>query len=175
VKQAIIGTMALLAGLYAGEWLPDADQDFSFITHRSIFTHGLIVPVILFGLASVNKTLVIRTFVIGFCLGAAVHLSYDLFPRAWQGFALIHVPAIGWTYPLVSWVWIAGSMAISLYAALRLVSGLFQGIAVLAVGAAMFGYTGLGEATLLGPAASVAMATILAMAILLWRQASNSE
>ena len=175
VRTFIVGSIAFIVGLYAGDWLPDVDQDLSIVTHRSVFTHGLIIPLVLFGLASSARALLLRLFVIGFCLGAAVHLSYDLFPRAWQGFALIHLPVFGWTFPAISWVWIAVSIVSCVYFTMRLVSGLFQGIAVLVGGVAMFSYTGLNEATLAGPAASLAVATIIGLAVVMWRSTAASD
>ena len=43
----------------------------------------------------------------GVNLGVAVHLAFDLFPRAWKGYALVSLPFYGWMPPLVCWVWIA--------------------------------------------------------------------
>ena len=40
----------------------------------------------------------------------AVHLSFDLFPKGWSGFALISVPGYGWTAPWFSGAWIAISI-----------------------------------------------------------------
>ena len=175
MRTFIIGSAAFVIGLYAGDWLPDVDQDLGFITHRSVFTHGLILPSVLFGIASSARTLLLRLFVIGFCLGAAVHLSYDLFPKAWQGFALIHLPMLGWTLPAISWGWIALSMVCCAYFTMRLVSGLIQGMSILVGELAMFSYTGLNEATLVGPAVSLSIATVIGLGIVLWRSAGDSE
>ena len=175
MRTFIIGSVAFVIGLYAGDWLPDVDQDLGFITHRSVFTHGLIVPLVLFGIASGTKMLLLRLFVVGFSLGSAVHLSYDLFPKAWQGFALIHLPVFGWTLPAISWAWIAFSMICCVYFMMRLVSGLIQGMSVLVGELAMFSYTGLNEATIVGPAVSLSIATVIGLGIVLWRSAGDSE
>jgi hypothetical protein len=39
-----------------------------------------------------------------------VHLAFDLFPWAWQGYSLIHVPFYGRLGAQLSWVWVLGSV-----------------------------------------------------------------
>ncbi len=175
MKTLVIGSVALVLGLYLGEWVPDVDQDYGFLTHRSVFTHGWLLPLLLFSLVAGKRALSLRLFAAGFCLGVAVHLSFDLFPRAWQGFALIHVPVFGWTYPVISWVWIAGSMLACVYLALRLITNVLQGIGVIAGEVAMFAYTGTNEATLLGPALVLAVGSIVGLSVVLWGSVSDHE
>ncbi len=74
--------ISLVAGLALGEWFPDLDQRFHFLTHRSILTHGLIVPLLLYSMGSGLKATPLRLFVSGFSLGVAIHLGFDLFPEA---------------------------------------------------------------------------------------------
>ena len=132
-------------------------------------THGPLLPLLLFLLASGIKPVPIRLFVMGFSLGVAVHLCFDLFPKAWQGYALIHVPVVGWTYPLVSWVWIALSIICCLYMAMRLVRNGLQGMALVFGMLGLFGYAGVNEEAVWAPLLSIIAATVIGLVVLLWR------
>ena len=107
-KYLIVLYVSLLAGLE----FPDFDLHiFAFLGHRSILTHGIIIPYFLYkfltkdgGLKSTNKffgrfftekKVVNQTLeyaYIGFLIGVAIHLCADLFPKQWIGFALIMFP-----------------------------------------------------------------------------------
>jgi len=80
-------------GLAVGNWFPDIDQDTGLLLHRSIVTHGPLVPLIAVAIAATSRTILLRWFALGLVVGFAVHLSFDLFPKGWSGFALISVPA----------------------------------------------------------------------------------
>jgi hypothetical protein len=49
-----------------------------------------------------------------------VHLSFDLFPRSWIGYALITVPLVGRIAPTLTVLWLASSMVVCCLLALRL-------------------------------------------------------
>jgi len=164
----------LVAGLILGEWFPDRDQRFDFLTHRSILTHGLIVPLLLYSMVSGLKAAPPRLFVSGISLGSAIHLSYDLFPRAWQGFALIHVPLMGWTHPILSWSWIAGSVTCCLYLSMRLARNGIEGTALLLGILGLFSYTSSNESAFWGPLFSLLIASGIALVAALWKVA-NAE
>ena len=174
-KALSFGLLFLVAGLAVGEEFPDVDQDVDFLVHRSIFTHGALLPLLLFPFAAAFKAAPVRLFAIGFSLGVAVHLSFDLFPRAWRGFALIHVPAIGWTYPVVSWVWIALSIVVCVYSAMKLVRAGSQGVALVLGVLGIFVYAGSSEEGLLGPFIAVVAAGLVALVVLLWRTPSEDR
>ena len=141
LKLFILAVISLLAGLILGEWFADIDQRFDFLTHRSILTHGLIVPLLLYSMVAGLKATPLRLFVLGFSLGLAIHLGFDLFPRAWRGYALIHVPLLGWTYPVFSWLWIAVSMICCFYLSMKLTRNGIEGIALLLGSMGLFSYT----------------------------------
>jgi hypothetical protein len=90
----------VVLGAAIGAVVPDVDQAIPYLVHRSGLTHS-ILPALLLG----------RFFGprlgAGALVGTAVALSDDLFPRAYQGFALIHLPFLGriglWTIP---WLWL---------------------------------------------------------------------
>jgi len=102
----------LYVSLLAGLEFPDFDLHLLFfLGHRSILTHGIIVPFFLykfltmesyskisnkiFGRFFSNKNIskeVLDYVYIGFLIGIAIHLCADLFPKAWIGFALIKFP-----------------------------------------------------------------------------------
>ena len=168
-KAFSFALLFLLVGLSLGENFPDVDQGNSLLVHRSIITHGPLLPLVLFLLALIIKPVPIRLFVMGFSLGVAVHLSFDLFPRAWVGYALIHVPVVGWTYPLVSWVWIALSIIICLYMAMRLVRNGLHGVALVLGLLVTFGYAGISEEAVWGPLLAVIAGTVVGLIPILRR------
>ncbi len=126
----LFGILTLLIGIVAGLALPDIDLRWSFLGHRSIVTHGFLVPILLFWLASQQKHITTRLLAVGFCVAAAVHLSFDLFPKAWTGYALIYIPGYGRTNPEFSWLWTAANIVICMYLALMLINSIFELIAV---------------------------------------------
>ena len=167
-KLFSITLLSLVAGLALGEWFPDIDQRFQSITHRSILTHGLILPLGLYAIGSGLKATPPRLFVSGFSLGLAIHLGFDLFPRAWQGFALIHMPLLGWIHPILSWSWIAGSMTICLYLAMRLAKTWIEGVVLLLGLLGLFSYTSTDERVFWGPLLSIFIGSIIALVAVLW-------
>lgn len=102
----------LYISLLAGLEFPDFDLHLLFfLGHRSILTHGIIIPFFLytflnnerysnisnriFGKFFSNKNVskeILDYAYVGFLIGIAIHLCADLFPKAWIGFALIVFP-----------------------------------------------------------------------------------
>jgi hypothetical protein len=165
----------LLAGLVLGERFPDVDQHVGFLVHRSVLTHGLLLPVLFYGLAVGTRATRVRLFAAGFSAGVGVHLCYDLFPKAWAGYALIHVPSAGWTYPVVSWLWIALSITCCLYLAMRLGKNGVQSMAVVLGALGMFAYAGVDEDRVWGPALSMMAATFVGLAMVLRRRSPENR
>ena len=159
----LFGLVALLTGLAVGNGFPDIDQKTGLLLHRSIVTHGALVPLIVFAAAFGARTIQLRWFALGVALGVAVHLSFDLFPNGWSGFALISVPGYGWTAPWFSWTWIAASAVACTYVAARLVrSGLDGSLFILSLIFA-FGYIAVGEDAFWRPAVALTVATAIAL------------
>jgi len=163
LKLLLLAVISLVAGLALGEWFPDIDQRFHFLTHRSILTHGLIVPLLLYSMVSGLKTAALRLFVLGSSLGLAIHLGFDLFPRSWQGYALIHVPLLGQTYPILSWLWIAGSIVCCLYLSMKLARNGIEGTALLLGMLGMFAFTSTNESAFWGPLISLLVGSGIAL------------
>ena len=164
------GLLSFIAGILLGDRLPDIDQHTSHLVHRSIITHGPLVPFLLFLTASGRKSVPVRLFVMGLSAAFAVHLAFDLFPKAWTGFALIHIPEYGWTSPLASGAWIALSGFACVYMALRLVRNGLEGTA-LAVGlAGAFLYAAPGEDAMWRPLLALIGATIAALVLAIRRR-----
>ena len=104
--------VVLYVSLLAGLEFPDFDLYLLvFLGHRSILTHGIIVPFFLYkfltkeGYSKISNKIFGRFFsnkdfskeildyaYIVFLIGIAIHLCADLFPKAWMGFALIVFP-----------------------------------------------------------------------------------
>ena len=159
----LLGLVALLAGLAVGNGFPDIDQKTGLLLHRSIVTHGLLLPLIVLAAAFGTRSIQLRWFALGVTLGVAVHLGFDLFPKGWSGFALISVPGYGWTAPWFSWTWIAVSTVASTYLAARLIrSGLDGSLFVLSL-MGVFGYIAMGEDAFWRPLAALAVATTIAL------------
>ena len=124
----------LCIGAVLGATFPDVDQYlrvFSFIQHRSLLTHGIILPVLFSLLWHYRPRVWLRGLLIGFCATEAVHLCFDLFPRAWKGAALIYAPWYGWTPAWFSWLWIAMSIVGCAYLAGLLITTLVDMIMTL--------------------------------------------
>ena len=159
----LLGLVALLVGLAVGNWFPDVDQKTGLLLHRSIVTHGPIVPLLVFAAASGTRSIQLRWFALGATLGVAIHLGFDLFPKGWSGFALISVPGYGWTAPWFSWTWIAVSTVACIYLALRLVrSGLDGSLFIFSLIFA-FGYIAVGEDALWRPVVALSVATVISL------------
>ena len=156
----IIAPIFLVGGLHWGIRLPDIDHDMSFLSHRSIVTHGPLIPLILFGLALRLRFPPVRLFAMGVSLAFAVHHAFDLFPSGWRGGALIYIPFYGATPVTFSWIWIAFSIFAGTYLAARLARGVVDvGLYLLGVGY-IFVLTVPKEHTWLGPVLSLIIAVI---------------
>jgi len=136
---------ALVAGAAIGLSLADMDRAFFFLTHRSIVTHGLLLPLLCFYLVQ-GRADWFRAGAAGLCLTMAVHLSFDLFPVGWFGYAVVHVPLWGRLDNTLSILWFLASMVTCSALALRLLdSPAALGLA-LAVAGGFFLFASRGEA-----------------------------
>jgi hypothetical protein len=131
MKISIAGIILLLLALLLGLNLPDLDHQVQFLVHRSIITHGFLVPLGVFLIVYKEKMASPRFLSMGFSLAAVTHLCFDLFPRAWIGFALIHIPFWGRGSPIFSWAWISLSIIICLYLTFVLIQTLLDILVVL--------------------------------------------
>ena len=153
----------LILSAYIGSRFPDIDQHTNLLIHRSILTHGLLVPLALFLIVFRMKNNRVRDFVLIFMTAVAIHLCFDLFPRAWRGYALIHIPNVGWTPAFVSQTWIFASIVCCLYASISLINRGSQ-ILLLILGAiSIFTYQSLGEARFFGPLITLVAANAVAI------------
>ena len=126
MKISIAGIILLLLALLLGLNLPDLDHQVQFLVHRSIITHGFLVPLGVFLIVYKEKMASPRFLSMGFSLAAVTHLCFDLFPRAWIGFALIHIPFWGRSSPIFSWAWMSLSIIICLYLTFMLIQTLLD-------------------------------------------------
>jgi len=132
----VIGLALSVLGALIGIKIADIDQNLPFMKHRSMWTHGIIVPLVLFwgmtdlGYAILDKIFeddMLRQimkkgfwfyFEIGFCPAYAVHLASDMFPAQWRGNAKIHTP-LGRMPALLSQLWLGAGMLASFYVMLN--------------------------------------------------------
>ena len=108
----------LILSFLLGLAFPDIDQMFqSLLGHRSILTHSILLPYLLYVyLEKKEPSPRGKTILIGLLLGIGLHLSADLHPKSWIGFALIKLPfniSIGELSP----IWIGINAIAALYAA----------------------------------------------------------
>ena len=88
-----LGILSL--GYFIGICFPDIDQNFhNLLGHRSIVTHSILLPFIVeYFLKKKKKITKLKViFVSGIYLGIGLHLSADLHPKGWGGFANIKLP-----------------------------------------------------------------------------------
>ena len=139
IKYAFV----FLFSYYIGLKFPDVDQFFkSSLGHRSIITHSILLPLILFFINPVKSNFFGKILIVGLLLGIGLHLSADLHPRSWHGYANIKLPtniSIG----ILSPFWIAINAMIGLFLSAKILieninKKLFKGIYIvisLSVGA----------------------------------------
>jgi hypothetical protein len=130
--------VAGIVGLLVGMAFPDLDLRFAqwlprgIIQHRSLLTHGMLVPLGLFVLAHEQRRPGLRLLAMGFSIGVAVHLCFDLYPSVWRGTALLHVPFVGMLAGTTSMLWmlagIVGSLCV-VFALMRNTTDLGLGFA----------------------------------------------
>ena len=172
--SAVLSLLSLIIGIALGEQFPDIDQDTGYLDHRSIITHGPLVPYLVFLLSTGSNRLPLRFFAIGFCLAVAVHLGFDLFPRSWTGFALIYVPEYGRIFALGSGIWIALSTICCLYVTIRLVRNALEGTTLLFGLVAAFVYAVGGEEAMWRPLSALIGAMVAAL-ILVTRRSTPQD
>lgn len=159
----IIGLLLLSIGIAIGLNLPDLDYRVSFLAHRSIVTHSFFFPLLLFWLIPKKEKSTIYWLSIGFSLSFVTHLCFDLFPKAWTGFALISIPLYGRSSPLFSWLWIAGSIVFCLYLTLLLVKNLGDVLIIIGSGVVSFGFGAMTENTFWPALLALTVATLIAL------------
>ncbi|TRW16824.1 hypothetical protein [Glacieibacterium frigidum] len=109
----------LLAGCAAvfGLMWPDFDQWLPLLTHRSIVTHGLWLPLAV-ALAA-RRQAWLAPVAAGLALGTAIHCAPDLFPKAMRGYAMIDLPFVDGFGRWLSWAWLAATVVIGIVVPLR--------------------------------------------------------
>ncbi len=76
--KTILRLLALVAGVYVGFRFPDIDQRTDLLVHRSIITHGLLAPLLLYAvLGSRRSPAPARLFVAGVALAVAANEPAD--------------------------------------------------------------------------------------------------
>ena len=131
--------ITLFVSLLAGLEFPDLDLILIYIIdHRSIITHGILIPFFLYRYLTkegkqdfINKYFskiltsnkIKNEFLdyayIGFLIGIAIHLCADLFPKAYIGYAMIKLPFFIPIGGPLSMVWMFGNMFFALKIAFK--------------------------------------------------------
>ena len=161
----LLSLTVLAAAVYVGLKFPDVDQRVGFLLHRSIITHGPLLPLLAFVPTQVDIT-ALRRLGMGVGIGFAVHMAFDLFPRAWQGYALISLPAYGWTPSVFSWIWISVTMLVSFGIAVRLCRNAIDVVVLLVATVAAFAFIAPDENALWRPLAVTFAAFLVALCLI---------
>ena len=161
LKWQLAGLAILPIAAYIGLKLPDINQQVGFLLHRSIITHGPLFPLLAYIFATTEHP-VPRRFALGACGGLAVHFAFDLFPRAWQGYALVSLPVYGWMPPVVSWVILGGTLLLSMCYTVKCSRGGMDTVMILVVLAASFWFAVRNENALWLPLAVLVSSFVVA-------------
>ena len=120
--------IVLSLGYFVGLIFPDTDQGFQLLLgHRSIITHSILLPYLLyFYFNKKNNLTPLKTIlIVGIYLGIGLHLSADLHPKAFRGYALIKLPFnidIGGLSP----IWIGANAGVAFYLASKYLNELIN-------------------------------------------------
>ena len=160
---------ALAVGAWAGLKFPDVDQRVDFLLHRSIITHGPLIPLFLFLAVRNVRHSWAHLFAMYLCLGFVVHMAFDLFPAGWSGYALVSIPTYGWIPAWASVLWLTGSSLLCAYWAARLTRGLLEAALLAGGTVSIFIAAAPGEGAVVGPLLVVAAAMAVGLAVSLFR------
>ena len=165
-----LSLVVLAAAVYIGLKFPDVDQRVGFLLHRSIITHGPLLSLVAFAFA-LGDNPVQRRLGVGIGVGFAVHMAFDLFPRGWQGYALISLPVYGWTPPVFSWIWISATMLICFSVSIKLCRSAIDVFILLVATVAAFAFGAPDENALWRPLA----VTVAAFLVTFWLIGPDKE
>jgi hypothetical protein len=163
--MSLLALLTLIGGAAIGLFLPDVDRSFPFLLHRSILTHSALIPLLCALSLQQPSPSWKRYAVIGLATTMAVHLSFDLFPVLWMGFALIHLPLYGSLGATLSIVWILGSSIACLYLVLRLLASRAELAITVGVGLSAFLFAARTERVFWPALFALLLAGLLAMCL----------
>ena len=112
----VVGVILLIVFILLTIKLPDIDLGFKndIIQHRSAITHSALIPFLFILFLISKRQTILRNFICsGVVIGFMVHLIFDLFPKGWNGYALIYFPflkRLGWFGKFASPIWIIFSI-----------------------------------------------------------------
>lgn len=137
MEAIVTNGIALIAGVSLGLNMADWDHKLPLMSHRSVWTHGIFLPILAWWLlvsgysyadpyfedAKFNAddwVRLLRYFGLGFFPGYAIHMCFDLYPKKWHGGAFIKSP-FG-SFPAgASFLWLLCGQLVATYLAIRLV------------------------------------------------------
>jgi hypothetical protein len=122
--ELAISAFLLFVGLTIGATFADIDLAPPLpLRHRSVWTHGPLLPWLLVGWGLDLHPLA-WWFVVGFLPALTLHLLYDMFPRRWHGGATIKLFPLPGTLPaFLSFLFLAAGAGYSGYLFWQLVGG----------------------------------------------------
>lgn len=108
MTTTLINALLIIAGLAVGIKFADLDLAPVFrLRHRSIWTHGPLIVWLLMWAMYQYSNIWLYWFLVGFFPAHAIHLLADMFPRNWQGGAMIKIdPGRRQLAPILSFAWL---------------------------------------------------------------------
>jgi hypothetical protein len=137
-KETGILILVFIVSFFLAGHVPDLDLETSLLNHRSIVTHNFFIPLALFVVAWIRNSERFRMAAVGSGIAIGVHLAFDLFPKGWQGFALIHAPTAGALSKEFSIVWGVATVFFCLFLAFKAIKRILA--ALLSAPAMLGGY-----------------------------------
>lgn len=165
--------VVLVGGLAIGLSLADVDHIFFFLGHRSFITHSVLLPVLAYLLIKQPGREWLQIGVVGLSLGMAIHLSFDMFPVGWRGYALIHISFVGYLNSTLSMLWILGNTVACGYLGLVLLKRGEAAITLAAAAVTASLMWGVGASTSIWPLLVLTLA--MAVATLLPNRIINGQ
>ena len=113
--------LVFIFSYYIGYNFPDIDHSFqNSLGHRSIITHSILLPIILFLINPIRINIFGKMLIIGLFLGIGLHLSADLHPKSWHGYANIKLPS-NISIGILSPIWILINTIFALFLSAKIV------------------------------------------------------
>jgi len=115
ILWGLLGLCALSVGASFGLVIADIDHNMPFIKHRSALTHGPLWAILIMW-EPLSSAMAIHFF-LGFFVGYAIHMNFDMWPRQWVGIAKIHLFGSVRLPGMLSFLWLGVGVASSLFVA----------------------------------------------------------
>ena len=122
----LLFSIVYFLSFYLGYEIADYDLKVqNLLGHRSIITHSVLIPWLIYFYSKDKTSKYLFTIIIGLFISFSVHLIYDFIPKGWAGTAFIKFPgniSIGF----LSIPWIALNALVSMYLGQKILFNYFN-------------------------------------------------